>query len=450
MKKIKKRSKFQKCPKSFPGVQTCLGAIFLEKFFCSVFHGFIESFRKNQKNSKLQKCPRSYRKLCKLLLNMFCGNFLKKRMPRVPWRVGPSKKFKKKSKNFENSKKAQNIPKSVQTCFEHVLGQFFPTNFCPVFHGGSSLQKISKIQKGPKSFAKVFNHVLNMFWGDFFENVFCPVFHGGSGLRKFSKKSKKFKNPKKPKIVSKSVHTCFEHALGRCFRKFFAQCSMQCISDFLDLKIGVQFSETILNRLFFCIHATVKIRNPISDILDLKLWVQIPELKNMITVFRSWKMWVQFSGLKFWGRDLEKIKGKNQKSFKVSKMSKNVSKCPNVFWGDFLENVFFCPVFHGVIESFWKIKDISKLQKCPKSLPKLSNLFWTCFVAIFSKQIFAPCSMEGRFFESFQNNQKNFKIPKLTKVVFKSVQTCFEHALRRFFRISLPSVPCRAFQIFWT
>ena len=224
MKKIKKGSKSQKCPKSFPGVQTCLGAIFLEKFFCSVFHGFIESFRKNQKNSKLQKCPRLYRKLCKLLLNMFCGNFLEKKNAPCSMECRAFEKIKKKSKNFENSKKAQNIPKSVKTCFEHVLGHFFPTNFCPMFHGGSSLQKISKIQKGPKSFAKVFNHVLNMFWGDIFEDVFCPVFHGGSGLRKFSKKSKKFKIPKKPKIVSKSVHTCFEHALGRFFRIHFAEC----------------------------------------------------------------------------------------------------------------------------------------------------------------------------------------------------------------------------------
>ena len=98
-----------------------------------------------------------------------------------------------------------------------------------------------------------------------------------------------------PKNVPKSVQTCFEQALGRCVWKMFAQCSMQCISDFLDLKndfsfpdlkIRVQFSETVLNRHSFCIHATVNIRNPISDFLDLKLWVQIPQIKNMSSDFR--------------------------------------------------------------------------------------------------------------------------------------------------------------------
>ena len=170
--------------------------------------------------------------------------------------------------------------------------------------------------------------------------------------------------------------------------------------SFPDLKIWVQFYDTKINRHSFCIHATVNIRNSISDVLDLKLWVQIPEFKNMSSVFRTWKMWVQFSGPNFWGRELEKIKGKNQKIFKVPKMSKNVSKCPNVIWGIFLKT-FFCPVFNGVIESFRK-------------------------------------------------NQRTFKIAEIPKIVAKIVQTCFEHALRQFFRFFLPCVPCRAFQIFWT
>ena len=56
---------------------------------------------------------------------------------------------------------------------------------------------------------------------------------------------------------------------------------------FPDLKIWVQFYDTILNRHSFCIHATVNIRNSISDVLDLKLWVHIPELKKMCSVFRT-------------------------------------------------------------------------------------------------------------------------------------------------------------------
>ena len=157
-----------------PNVSWCT---FLEKFFCSVFHGFIESFRKNQKNSKLQKCPRSYRKLCKLLLNMFCGNFSKKRMPRVPWRVGPSKKLKK-------------------------------------------IKKFWKFQKSTKHSQKCANMFWTCFGAIFLKKFFAPCSMEGRAFEKIKKKSKKFKNPKKPKIVSKSVHTCFEHALGDVFENF--------------------------------------------------------------------------------------------------------------------------------------------------------------------------------------------------------------------------------------
>ena len=37
--------------------------------------------------------------------------------------------------------------------------------------------------------------------------------------------------------------------------------------------------------------------------------------------------------------------------------------------------------------------------------------------------------MEGRVFENFPKNQKIFKIPKMPKIVPKSVQTCFEDVL---------------------
>ena len=152
---------------------TCFVAIFLKKE-CPVFHGgsgLRKNLKKNQKILKIPKKPKTFPKVCKHVLNMFWGNF-------------------------------------------------FPQTFAQCSMEGRVFKKFQKSKKAQKSFAKVFNHVLNMFWGDFFENVFCPVFHGGSGLRKFSKKSKKFKNPKKPKIVSKSVHTCFEHALGDVFENF--------------------------------------------------------------------------------------------------------------------------------------------------------------------------------------------------------------------------------------
>ena len=102
-----------------------------------------------------------------------------------------------------------------------------------MFHGGSSLRKFPKkikkfstFRKCPKSFPKVCKHVLNMFSANFSEN-FCPVFHGMSSLQKFSKKYI-FKIPKMPKSVPKSIQTCFEHVLWKFFWKIFAQFSMEC------------------------------------------------------------------------------------------------------------------------------------------------------------------------------------------------------------------------------
>ena len=160
---------------------------------------------------------------------------------------------------------------------------------------------------------------------------------------------------------------------------------MQGFSDFLDLKIWVQFSETILNRHSFCINATVNIRNPISDFLDLRLWVQIPELKNMCSVFWTKTILNWFSGLKIRGRYLEKIQEKNQEGFKVLKLSKIVLKCPNVFWGIFFEKKF-SPVFHGSSS----LRKISKIQKGPKSFTKLSKLALNMFWGKFSEKKVSP------------------------------------------------------------
>ena len=64
------------------------------------------------------------------------------------------------------------VPKSVQTCFEHVLGDFFRKKF----------------------FAQC--------------SMEGPVFEN------FQKNQKVIKIPKMPKIVPKSVQTCFEYVLG--------------------------------------------------------------------------------------------------------------------------------------------------------------------------------------------------------------------------------------------
>ena len=120
--------------------------------------------------------------------------------------------FQKNQKSFKFPKTPKIVPKSIQTCFEQVLGQTFRKIFAQfsmegrVFENFLKNQKILKIQKCPKSFPKVSKPVLNMFWGKLFEK-FCPVFHGMSSLRKFSKKIfSKFQNcPKVFPKVSKRV-----------------------------------------------------------------------------------------------------------------------------------------------------------------------------------------------------------------------------------------------------
>ena len=120
---------------------------------------------------------------------------------------------------------------------------------------------------------------------------------------------------------------------------------------------------------------------------------------------------------------------KNQKIFKNPKMPKFDPKSVQTGFEDVLGWFFrknFLPSVPWRVESskiFKKIKKISKFQKCPNSSQKCPNVFWRCFTVIFSKKFFAQCSMEGRVFENFQKNQKIFKIPKMPKIVPKSVQT---------------------------
>ena len=130
-------------------------------------------------------------------------------------------------------------------------------------------------------------------------------------------------------------------------------------------------------------------------------------------------------------------------------MSKNNPKCPNVFWGVFFWKTFFPQCSMESSKVFEKSKKIQKRKNAQHRSQNYPNLFWTCFVAFFSKKNLprVPCRVgPSKFFQ----NSKKFNIPKLPKFVSKSVQTCFQHALGRFFRFFLPSVPCRAFQIFWT
>ena len=323
-------------------------------------------------------------------------------------------KIKKIRSSIIAQNRSQKCANVFSTCFGANLSKIF---FCPVFPGGSGFRKFpknrknSKFQKCPKSFPKVSTGVLNMLWGNF-SDFFCRVFD--VGLFSFSG----FKNVSSV-LQHTTQQTFFFHLRHSQYtQSHFRFSGLKILGSdsrtwkqkfsFPDLKIWVQFYDTTLNRHFFCIHATVNIRNSTSDVLDIKLWVQIPELKNMSSVFRTWKIWVQFSGLELWGRDLEKIKRKNQKNFKVPEMSKDIPKCPSVFWGEFFE-IFFDQCS---IESFRKkIKENSKLQKSPELFPKLStrvlNMLWGDF-----SEFFLP-SFQCRAFQIFWTENFGFRFPNL-------------------------------------
>ena len=126
---------------------------------------------------------------------------------------------------------------------------------------------------------------------------------------------KKFKIPKKPKIVSKSVHTCSEHALGRFYRIFFCQVFHAGLFSFSGLKIkSLIFQNNFMSSVLR--HTTQQIlflhsrhsqftqshfrcsglKNVSSDSRTQKYEFSFPDKKN----------WVQLYGLKFWGRGLDK------------------------------------------------------------------------------------------------------------------------------------------------
>ena len=215
--KIKKFPKFQKCPKSFPKVSKHV----LNMFWGKLFGKFLPSFPWNVESTKIFKknifkVPKMPKSVPKRNQTCFRVIFSKKINAQCSMEGRVFENFQIKSKNFQNSKNAQNRSQKYANMFCTCFGANFSKIFCPVFHGRSSLQKFSKkifskFQKCPKVFPKVSKRVLNMFWVKFFEKFFCPVFRGGSSFRKFSKKifSKLQKCPKVFPKVSKRVLNMF-------------------------------------------------------------------------------------------------------------------------------------------------------------------------------------------------------------------------------------------------
>ena len=86
-----------------------------------------------------------------------------------------------------------------------------------------------------------------------------------------------------------------------------------------------------------------------------------------------------------------------------------------------------------VFEIFRKKPKIFKVPKMPKIVTKSIQTSFERILGQIFRKIFAQSSMEGRVFENFRKKPKIFKFPKKPKIVTKSVQTCFEHVLGRFF-----------------
>ena len=125
----------------------------------------------------------------------------------------------------------KSVLKSIQTCFEHVLGKIFRKNFLPSvpwrveFSKIFNKKKFSKFQKCPKVFPKVSKHVLNMFWGKLFEKFYAQCSMEGRVFENFPIVFSKFqKCPKSFPKVSKRVLNLF---WGKLLENFFAQCSVE-------------------------------------------------------------------------------------------------------------------------------------------------------------------------------------------------------------------------------
>ena len=257
------------------------------------------------------------------------------------------------------------------------------------------IKKISKFQKGPKSFPKVFKRVLNKFWGKFFEK-FLPSFPWSVESSKRFKKLKKFSKfqPKTHKTVPKRIQKCFEQVLGQIFRKIFAQFSM-----------GGRVFENFQKK-----HRIFKVPK--------KPKIVTKSVQTCFQLVLGPKKLLSFHG----GSSLRKF-SKNSKNFQNSnqKRTKSFPKASkrvlNVIWGEFFEKIFAqCSMDGRVFKYFQKTKKISKFQECPKSFPK--NVFWG------TKNF---CPVLGQIF------QKIFKIPQFSIQKWnKFWGKFFESSLRKF------------------
>ena len=146
-KNQKRVPKFQKCPKSFPKKSkqkirnfakfhaqnrsqkcpnvfwTCFGVNFSRNFFCPVFHGGSSLRNVFKKFSKFQKRPKSFPNCPNVFWTCFGVIFSKMLFfAQCSMEGRVFEMFSKNLEIFKIPKMPRIVPKSVQTCFEHVLG----------------------------------------------------------------------------------------------------------------------------------------------------------------------------------------------------------------------------------------------------------------------------------------------------------------------------------------
>ena len=239
-------------------VQTCYHVIFWS-------HHALQGQKLEQKENKIevlkfQKCPKTFLKVSKQVLNLFWGNFRRKKMPSAPRNVETWNNFKKLEKlshfqnaqkrsqkqsdmfwkcfeeissvkllltepwrferrkmenmeNFNISKVSETVPNSVQISSELVLRYFFRKEMASTHWRVATWKTSKKNRKEIQIFRNVQKRTQqcsNMLRGDFFWN------HHALQGRKMEKNERKIgllKFEKCPKTFLKSPNmfwTCFE------------------------------------------------------------------------------------------------------------------------------------------------------------------------------------------------------------------------------------------------
>ena len=268
---------------------------------------------------------------------------------------------------------------------------------------------------------KVSKRVLNMFWGKFFEKVHAQCSMEGRVFENFLTNQKILKIQKCPKSFPKVSKHVLNMFWGKLFEKFLP-----------SFPWNVESSKIFKKNNF---------KNPKMPKIVPKR-IQTCFDCNLGLFFR--KNFAQFS---MEGRVFENFQ-KNQRVCKIPKMPKIVPKSIETCFELVLGQIFrklFLPSVPWRLETSKnfkkKIRKVSKFQKCPKLLPKVSKRVLNMFWGKFFEKVHAQCSMEGRVFENFLTNQKILKIQKCPK----SFPKVSKHVLNMFwgklFEKFLPSFP---------